>query len=55
MSYDKNGLGFAELSYLALYFPEVFNTLEKALEDNQETIALEIARKTIQAYKLNLI
>lgn len=54
MSYDKNGLGFAEINLCALYFPTVFETLAEAFETDPLE-ALMIVRKTIDEYNLGLI
>jgi hypothetical protein len=47
MSYDENGLGIAEMTFVSLNYPETWETMEKAFDDNQDAVALEIARKTI--------
>lgn len=48
MSYDKDGLGFMELAYLSLNHSEVFDTVVEAIYDDNETVALDIARKYIK-------
>jgi len=47
MTYDKNGLGFSELAFLSLSYPEIFETIETAINDDNEAIGLSIARKAI--------
>jgi hypothetical protein len=47
MSYDENGLGIAEMTFISINYPETWETMEKAFDDNQDSVVLEIARKTI--------
>ena len=52
MVYDKNGLGYSELAFIAVNLPEIFDTIQEVLETED---GLEIARKSIDAYNLDLI
>jgi hypothetical protein len=51
MTYDENGLGISELSFLAVNYPATFEVVcGMNLQDG-----LELARKYIEAYNLGLI
>jgi len=43
ITYDKNGLGIAEMTYLALNYPRAFKRFEKLLESAGE-MALYVIR-----------
>lgn len=51
MSYDQNGLGFAELTWLAVNYPETFDLVESMLDSG----GLELARKFIKVYNEGMI
>ena len=51
-SYDKNGLGLAEMGFLAVNFPTIFDTATKA---DTEADILNIARKAIEAIQAGLV
>jgi hypothetical protein len=51
MSYDKNGLGIAELTFLAVNYPATFDLVESMLDNG----GLELARKFIKAYNEGMI
>ena len=48
MTYDKNGLGIAEMTYLSVNYPEIFETVWNTFDENEEK-ALDLARKAIKA------
>jgi hypothetical protein len=50
MAYDENGLGIAEMTFISINYPETWETMEKAFDDNKDKEALEIARKTIKLH-----
>ena len=51
MSYDKNGLGFMEISLLEMYWPETLDVVLSAPEGE----ALSLARKYIDAYNQGVV
>lgn len=56
MVYDKEGIGIAEMTELALYLPEVFDTITDELDNGgNEKEILTTARKAITAYNLGVI
>lgn len=55
MGYDKNGLGIAEMTFISINYPEVWEEIDKAFDDNQDKLALDIARKTIKLHNMKLI
>ena len=54
MTYDKKGIGISEMMQVSFYFPSVFKTVEGLIEENQ-ALALQIVRKTIDAYNMGMI
>lgn len=52
MRYDKNGLGFSELAYIAVNYPQTYETLTHIPND---TLLLKIARQFIDALDGDLI
>lgn len=55
MSYDKNGLHITEIAYIALNLPEVFDTVQEAINDGESGAALKIAQKAIEAKNRGLL
>lgn len=55
MSYDTNGLHIAEIAWVAMNLPEVYNEVEAALNAHQEEVAIEIAQKAIKAHEEEII
>lgn len=54
MSYDKKGLGVAEMTFISVNYPETFQLLWD-LMDTDEQKALNLARNFIEAYNNGLI
>ena len=54
MSYDKKGLGVAEMTFLSVNYPDIFKEIWDMM-DVDETGALEMARKAIKAIELHLV
>lgn len=50
MSYDKDGLGIAEMTFISINYPEDWEAIEQAFDDDQDKIALDIARKRIKLH-----
>lgn len=50
MTYDKNGLGIAEMTYLSVNYPDIFATIWNMFDEDEEG-ALDLARKAIAAIK----
>jgi hypothetical protein len=55
MSYDKKGLGAAEMIFVSVNYPSVWKLIDKAFDDDQDEIGLDIARDTIKAHNAGLI
>jgi hypothetical protein len=55
MSYDKNGLGIAEMTFVSINYPTVWAEMDKAFDDNNDLLALNLARKTIALHNEHLI
>jgi hypothetical protein len=55
MSYDKKGLGVAEMTFVAVNYPSVWKLIDKAFDDDRDKVALDIARDTILAHNAGLI
>ena len=55
MTYALNGLGIAEMAFVALNYPSVWEEIEKALDDNQDELVRSIAQKTIALHNQGLI
>lgn len=54
MSYDKNGLGIAEMTQVAIYWPSIYDVAMSQLDSNPR-VALDIVQKTIDAYNAGMI
>lgn len=54
MSYDENGIGVSELVFLSVNYPEIYQTVETAIDDD-EASGLELARIAIEAANAGLI
>lgn len=54
MGYDKNGLGVAEMTFLSVNYPDIFDEVSNAM-DEDETLALNMARKAIACINGGLI
>lgn len=54
MSYDKKGLGVAEMTFISVNYPETFKVIWDLMDTN-ETKALDLAREFIEAYNKGLI
>lgn len=54
MTYNKEGLGISELTYLAVNYPEIYDTIEDCLQVDEE-LGLELARKSIEAINFGLV
>jgi hypothetical protein len=55
MSYDKNGLGIAEMTFISVNYPDIWEQMDKAFDDEQDELALNIARKAIKLHNLKMI
>ena len=55
MTYSLNGLGIAEMTFVALNYPSVWEEIEKAFEDDKDELARSIAQKTINAHNSLMI
>jgi len=55
MSYDKKGLGIAEMTFVSVNYPSVWKEMEQAFMDDKDALALDIARDTIAAHNAGLI
>jgi len=56
MTYNKNGIGLAEMTEVALYMPEIFDTVTQALNDGEnEAEILDTVHKAISAYNEGLL
>jgi hypothetical protein len=55
MSYDKNGLGIAEMTFISVNYPLIWDMMDKAFDDEQDELALNIARKAIKLHNLKMI
>ena len=55
MTYSLTGLGIAEMTFVAMNYPSVWDEIEKAFEDNQDELARAIAQRTINVHNQNLI
>jgi hypothetical protein len=55
MSYDKNGLGIAEMTFISVNYPTIWDMMDKAFDDEQDELALNIARKAIKLHNLKMI
>lgn len=55
MSYDKNGLGIAEMTFVSMNYPEVWEQIDKAFDDDKDLEALDIARKCIACHNAKLM
>ena len=55
MSYDKNGLGVSEMTFVSVNYPLVWEMIDKAFDDEQDALALDLARKTIAAHNAGLM
>lgn len=54
MSYDEKGLGVAEMTFLSVNYPDIFDQISEAM-DEDEALALNIARKAIACINGGLI
>lgn len=54
MSYDENGIGVSELTFLSVNYPEIYDTVETAISENEKT-GLELARIAIEAINQGLV
>jgi len=54
MSYDKEGLGMAEMTFISVNYPETFDIIWN-LFDEDEKGALDLAREFIEAYNKGLV
>lgn len=54
MSYDKNGLGIAEMTFISVNYPDIFDELWNEM-DISEKMALDNARAVIFAHNEGLI
>lgn len=54
MSYDKNGLGIAEMTFISVNYPDIFNELYEEM-DTSEVMALNNARRVIEAHNQGLL
>ncbi len=54
MSYDKNGLGIAEMTFISVNYPEIWDTIYTLFDTNEQE-ALSIARKVIECKNRGII
>ena len=54
MSYDKNGLGVAEMTFLSVNYKDIFNELWEEMSIDED-MALNNARLAIEAHNKGLI
>ena len=54
MSYDKNGLGVAEMTFISVNYPDIFEELWKEM-DISEAMALNNARIVIEYHNGGLL
>ena len=55
MSYDKQGLGIAEMTFISVNYPEVWKAMDHMFDDGKDKEALELARKAIEAHNKGLM
>jgi len=55
MSYDKKGLGVAEMTFISVNYPDIWTEIEKAFDDGKDDLGLEIARQAIEVINQKLI
>jgi len=55
MSYDNQGLGIAEMTFISLNYPEVWKAMDHMFDDGKDSEALELARKAIAAHNAKLM
>lgn len=53
MRYDENGTGYAEMSFIAITMPEIYEQIEGLLSTPLE--ALRLARKAIAVWNQGMI
>jgi hypothetical protein len=54
MSYDKKGLGIAEMTFVSVNYPTIWQVAYD-LFDTDEAGAMEIIRKTVEVHNQGLI
>jgi len=55
MTYDKRGLGIAEMTFISINHPDIWEEMDKAFDDGKDELALDIARKAIEAREQGLL